>query len=166
MSQVREAHFVHEYFFDFNASGAALRAGYKSGDTGYALLKRPHIQKAIVDIARARVARVEIKADEVLAKLKAIMDTDIREAYDVHGALKRPHEMSPELGQLISSIETRELWGPEGEKIGESVKVKFWSKEKALEMLAKHLGLLIERVDVSGQVQVTFNLDIGADAED
>lgn len=37
----------------------------------------------------------------------------------------------------------------------ESVEIKLHSQEKALEMIAKHLGMLIERMKVEGDVKIT-----------
>ena len=65
--------FVREYLVDFNATQAAIRAGYSpktAGVQGHELLKKPEISEE-VDRGRARLAsKAAITAEEVINGLK------------------------------------------------------------------------------------------------
>jgi hypothetical protein len=64
--------FVREYLKDLNASAAYRRAGYRSKNSdvdGPALLGNPGVREAIDEALEARAQRVEVTADQVLARL-------------------------------------------------------------------------------------------------
>jgi phage terminase small subunit len=67
----KQERFVEEYLTDLNASAAALRAGYASGDIGRQLITKPHVQAAVAAAKGARSERTLVTADEVVAGLKA-----------------------------------------------------------------------------------------------
>lgn len=64
----KQARFVDEYLVDFNATQAAIRAGY-SEKTAYSIgwenLRKPEIKKAISE----RIAEMTMEADEALLRL-------------------------------------------------------------------------------------------------
>ncbi len=65
----KQAIFILEYLIDSNASQAALRANYKHPDIGRQLLTKTHV-KDVIDKARAkRVAKLELKGEEVLREI-------------------------------------------------------------------------------------------------
>lgn len=66
---VKQLKFVEEYLEDYNASQAALRAGYASVDEGYRLTTKPHIQEAIKAAAANRNLRLGISKDFIVAEL-------------------------------------------------------------------------------------------------
>lgn len=86
--------FITEYLVDFNATQAAIRAGY-SEKTAFSIgaenLTKPLIQQAIVEAREARSERVEWTADEILRDLKeiatdrAIEPKDRIKAYELGG---------------------------------------------------------------------------------
>lgn len=64
--------FVREYLVDLNASAAYLRAGYRTGNPnvcGPRLWAKVGIQAALRSHMEERAQRVEVTADQVLAKL-------------------------------------------------------------------------------------------------
>lgn len=65
---LKQRRFVEEYTKDWNASGAAFRAGYSEktcGEMGYENLKKPHIKKAIDE----RVELLCMSANEALIRM-------------------------------------------------------------------------------------------------
>jgi len=86
--------FVIEYTLDFNATQAAIRAGYSERTAysiGHDLLKIPEIKEAIAE----RVASLCVGPDEVLTRLGAMArgETPTRitgdtPTYDTHAALQ------------------------------------------------------------------------------
>lgn len=78
--------FVDEYIIDFNASKAALRAGY-SEKTAYSIgfenLKKPEIENAIDEAIVARTKRMHITQDHVLGMWWQIANADYNELSSV-----------------------------------------------------------------------------------
>lgn len=141
----REA-FVREYLVDLNAAQAAIRAGYSrktAEKIGWELLQQPEVRAAIDAAKAARASRVELKADDVLRELLAIARADLSEAFDEAGAVKKLRDIPAEVRRALAAYEPGE-WG---------VRLKFWDKTRALELLAKHLKLLTDKVEHSGSIE-------------
>lgn len=155
-----QARFVAEYPKDLNATAAAERAGYSKASApsqGSRLLKNRKVAKAIDEALQRRAERVEVKSDDVLRVLLRMLNADIGKAYGTNGKLLPVHELPEEIRLIVSSIETDE-WPTldagedrEGKPLppGRTVKLKFWSKEKALELAMRHLGMLKDKVEHS-----------------
>lgn len=139
---------------DLNATRAAIRAGYSektAASQGERLLRNVEIGEAINSAVEKRAERVEVTADEVLRELKRIALTDIRDAYTADGHLKKMKDMPEDIARAIGGVDTDELWDGHGEertRVGETVKVKFWPKLQALELLGKHLKLFTDRLEL------------------
>lgn len=146
--------FVEEYLKDLNATQAAIRAGYAesgAGTEGERLLKNADVKAAVEAALAARSDRVQVTVDEVLREMKRIAMVDVGEAFTQEGALKPLADMDPDVRRSIASIEVAELYEGHGEervRVGELRKVKFWDKKGALDSLAKHLGMYVERHQV------------------
>ena len=78
----KQKRFCEEYLIDFNATQAALRAGY-SQKTAYSIgdenLRKPEIQSEIQSLIKKRSERTGINADIVIKELVkiALADTEI-----------------------------------------------------------------------------------------
>ena len=78
----KQKRFCEEYLIDFNATQAALRAGY-SQKTAYSIgdenLRKPEIQSEIQTLIQKRSERTGISADTVITELAkiAFSDTEI-----------------------------------------------------------------------------------------
>lgn len=76
----RQKVFVSEYLVDFNATQAAIRAGYSKATAqriGSENLSKPLIQEAITESIKIRSERVGVTADMVLARWWEIATTDV-----------------------------------------------------------------------------------------
>lgn len=152
--------FVDEYLVDLNATQAAIRAGFsEKAATKIAseLLTKPLVRTAIDAAKVARAERVQVTSDEVLRELKHFAFADLGEAFDENGALKAIKDMPPGVRRAIASIETDELFEGHGEDrvhVGVTRKVKFWPKDKGLELLGKHLKMFTDKVEHSGSVSI------------
>jgi phage terminase small subunit len=158
MLKPRQVRFVEEYLKDLNATKAAMRAGYSprsAGVNGPRLLGNAGVAAAIADGKAKYAKRAEMTADEWRAAVARLARSDIRQFIDPEtGSLLPLTELSDEAALCLSSIkvlrEKTSIVG-EGKTVEEStVEVKMWSKERALEMYGKHLGLLTERHELSG----------------
>jgi phage terminase small subunit len=160
---LRQQRFVEEYPKDLNGMAAAVRAGY-SAHTADRIAARllnhcPHVKAAIEKKLGERAKRCEIKSDDVLRELDHVTHSDIAELVDEKtGCLKSVHAIPENARRAIASIEVEELFEKdvEGRQVlkGYLRKVKFWDKNRAAELLAKHKGLLIERLEVKHQLDV------------
>lgn len=80
MAKDRQKAFAEEYIVDFNATQAAIRAGY-SKKTAYSqgqrLLKNVEVQKRVTEAIQDRIRRTHITQDRVVLELAAIAFADM-----------------------------------------------------------------------------------------
>ena len=143
----RQCLFVSEYLIDFNAKQAAIRAGYppaSAANRGYELLHfcAPVMQRVEAALAE-RERRTLIAADRVLKEIARIAFADIRRylAEGPEGITVRPlAQLSDDDAAAVAEIRgAGKASGPRG--------VKLHDKRAALELLARHLGLVGKRRD-------------------
>lgn len=156
----KRTRFVAEYLVDLNARQAAIRAGYspKTAEVqGPRLLGNAQVSAAIQAGQRKKLAKLEITAERVLMEVARIAFSDIRAWFDDQGRLKPIADLSDDVAAALGSVElqrekTRTIAGETVTTVLEDcvVKVKAWDKGRALELLAKHFGLVKERVEHSG----------------
>jgi phage terminase small subunit len=145
--------FAQEYTVDHNATQAAIRAGYsrKSAHTeGCRLLRNAEVREAVGLAQLSAAEEAGARAADVLKELMRIGFADPAQVVDADGKLKALKEMTPDVRRAIASVEIEELFDGRGEnrvQIGVLHKVKFWDKPKALELIAKHLKMLTDRVE-------------------
>ena len=161
----KQARFVEEYLVDLNAVAAAERAGYSkmtAQKQAFTLLANPVIQHAVERAKKARSARTEITADNVLRELACLAFSDLSEILQVdkYGRVlcRTLDDLPPPVRRCIESIKQVTTETPDGEGgVVERVQlsVKLHSKVSALTLLVKHLGLEApQKVDVNAQVEV------------
>jgi len=95
-----------------------------------------------------------IDPDRALREAASLAYSDLADFYDDQGEIKPMKEWTPRMRAAVQSMETLDRDITPGER-GPAAKVhrlKLWDKPKNLEMLFKHLGLLIEKVHHSGEV--------------
>lgn len=141
--------FANEYLIDLNAT-RAYRVAYPSvkkeeaaAVNGSKLLRNTKVAAYIQKRMEERQKRTEITQDRVLEELAAIAfakATDYAEVKEGQVIIKDTANMDEQQVRAIAGIE-------EG-KFG--IKVKLNDKEKALELLGRHLGMFKDKVEVSG----------------
>lgn len=122
----KQQRFVEEYLCDLNATQAAIRAGYSERTAysqGQRLLKHAEVQKAIIEGQQKRAERVELSQDWVLARL---------------------------IENVERSMQAEPVLDSDGIPTGEYKYAGNWAN-KALELLGKHLGMFVERHEVTGK---------------
>jgi phage terminase small subunit len=153
----KQALFCREYLVDLNATQAAERAGYSAATAraqGARLLTKVDIAAEVERLGAEREKRTEITADVVLRELLAIARVDIAEAFTDAGTLRPIHEMPEAVRRAIAGIDVYEEYtgrGEERENIGQTKKVRFSDKIRALELLGKHLRLFVDSVELTGK---------------
>jgi phage terminase small subunit len=154
----KQQRFVSEYLVDLNATQAAIRAGYSAKNAnviGPRLLVNVGISAAIAAGKGKQLEAAELSAARVLEEMRRLAFVDMRSFFDEHGNLKPIHELAAEHGSVLASFEVIKKNAQAGDGVIDTIhKIKLWDKVRALEGLAKHFGLLIERVQVSGEVSL------------
>ncbi|MCT4534492.1 terminase small subunit [Halodesulfovibrio sp.] len=138
---VKQRRFVDEYLLDYNGRLAACRAGYaqkSAGATATRLLALPEIMQAISRKQAQRAQRTEITQDAVVRELAAVGFATLKDVCawdDGHLTLRNSQDINSaqaaSIAEITETVTSR----------GGTVRVKQHSKLKALEMLAKHVGL-------------------------
>lgn len=142
----KQERFCQEYIVDFNATQAAIRAGYSKKTAivqASQTLTKLNVQKRIEELTSRLQKKTDISREMIIAEYAKIAFTDIRDYFDENSRLLPIKDLSDKAAAALSGIEVDELWGysPDGKiQIGDTKKIKRWDKIKALEGLAKVYG--------------------------
>jgi phage terminase small subunit len=148
----RRRRFAEEYCVDFNATQAAIRAGYAPRGahvTGCRLLTEPKIAETIRKLMEAATKRAGITVERTQQEIARIAYGDIRRLFDGDNRLRDVTTLDEDTAAMLGGLETEELWGEtenaEGrtrrEVIGLTRKVKMRDKLKALDQCMSLLGM-------------------------
>lgn len=91
--------------------------------------------------------RGEWAKEMILREYRSIATTDIADVFTEGGKLRNVHEIPATTRRCIASIETDELFegvGRDRVQVGETKKIKFWDKGRALQDLGKTMGMFID----------------------
>ena len=147
--------FIKEYLRDFNATQAAIRAGY-SRKTAYSiaceLLKKPEIQTAI----RRDLDERLMTADEDLKRLAEMARGDMGDFMDISSmAFQLDLNKAKELGltHLIKKVRQKTITTVD--KNGEeeetnTIEIELYDAQEALNSIGKYHGLFVDRSEISG----------------
>jgi len=116
----------------------------------------PQVKNKAKERMRQYVADM-VDPDRVLQEAARLAFSDIREAFDEKGHLLPVKKWPDELASAISATESvrRNLDHADGQT-DLIVKLKVWDKPKNIELLCKHLGLLQERLDLKGDIEIKW----------
>lgn len=160
MLNPKQQRFVAEYLVNLNATQAAIKAGYsaKTAESqGSRLLSNAKVAALVAEGQAKRLDKAELTAVRVLEELRRLAFSDLRRLFDEQGNLRQIHELSAEDAACLASIEVvRENAQPGDGHMDNIHKIKVYDKTKALDMLAKHFGLLVERVEHSGGLEISW----------
>lgn len=144
----KQKKFCEEYMVDLNAKQAAIRSGY-SNNTAVAqasrLLVNVNVQNYIKRLKTKAAEVLEITTQQMLRRLKNWIDSDITETI---GLSPVEVQMLPiQVRRLITSYKHKIKRYPNPGKpdtVVEEIELKFVSKERAVEMVNKHIGFYDE----------------------
>lgn len=170
--------FVNEYLVDLNATQAAIRAGYSPKTayrTGADNLRKPQIQEEIQKSMKEREKRTEITQDFVLKELFAIANangSDFAKVAEEPIIVNGSYVVDPDTGEIkmrevVKIIPTDKLPEEKQKAISgiketrNGIEINTCDKVRALELLGKHLGMFKDKVELSGDADVTIK--IGSD---
>ena len=156
--------FADEYLIDLNAT-RAYRVAYpsvKKDETaranGSRMLTNANVARYIVERMEERQKRTEITQDRVVQELAAIAFARATDYAEVRYngvnsvvVIKPTAELSDEQICAIAGIKE----GANG------IEIKLNDKEKALELLGRHLGMWNDKLDVAGDMDMKIVVDYG-----
>jgi len=133
-----------------NGAAAARNAGY-SHDTARQiacnLLAEQEVQDRIAELADERNKKLNLDANDIIIELLRMLTADVSQALDESGNVKNIHDIPLDVRRAIASFEQEETGSA---KTILRTKIKFWSKEKAAELLGRHLTLFKDVLKVEG----------------
>jgi len=162
----RQAAWVQAYL-DAGCDGAKASeaTGLYVGNTSR-LLTLPAVQKAIAAGLEAAAKRAQLSVAGVLDEVRRLAFLDPRHMLDMRptvGGCENPnygnplpfHEWPEELTRCVASIEFDT--SPEGKRI--VGKVKFWNKNDALTVLAKHFKILVDQRQITLEGEIVHKYE-------
>lgn len=153
----KQTKFIQEYLVDLNATQAAIRAGYsaKTADVaGARLLRNVKVQSEISKKQEKLQKKTEISVERVIQEYMRIAFLDPIKIWNEKGQIRSIHEMDEDTRRAIAGLEISSI----GNTLETLKKIKLWDKPKALESLAKQLGMFIERREITGNVGLTVEI--------
>lgn len=160
--------FVKEFLVDLNATQAAIRAGYSertANEQGARLLANASISDAVAKAMKKRSERTEVTADRVLKEYAKLAFFDPRKLYRDDGSPIPIKELDDETAAAVAGLDIQELYDKEGNFIGYTKKYKLSDKIRALDSIAKHLGMFVDRVEHSGKLDHDVSIEGMSDDE-
>ncbi len=154
--------FAAEYPVDFNATQAAIRAGYSSKTAavkGCQLLKIPKIKEIVDEATEARMLALGITSQGVLEEIAKLAFSNMLDYIKItsNGLAEIDlTELDPGKAAAITdlTIESHKVPGQPGEV--QKVKFKLADKGVNLERLGKYLKLFTDRQEIESSFNVTI----------
>ena len=144
--------FCEEYLVDLNATQAAIRTGYArrtANRIGSQLLSKLVIQEKIAELVAERSQENLATVERIIKELCAIAFTKLTDIVyiDAQGQakVKPTAELTDAQQRAIESISETQF----------GVKIKMHDKTRAIELLGRHLGMWLDRVEVNNTGKVT-----------
>ena len=156
----KQQRFVEEYLVDLNATQAAIRAGYSQrsgGKIGHQLLEKTRLQQAILKAMERRSKRIEVTQDRVLLELGRIAFADMGDfaEWGPDGVtVKSDKDLNADQRAAIAEVSETKAGK------NQTIRFKLHDKKGALDALAKHLGMFIDRHEHGAVDGVRFKIDL------
>ena len=163
--------FVDEYLIDFNATQAAIRAGYSpdtANEQGSQLLARPDIRELVAEGQKAIAERTQTFQDNAVDELKIVGFSDLADFLTVkEGGIveqKSFDQLTKEQTKCIKKIKqvVRSSHSADGTILHQTatLEVELHDKLRALELLGRHLGMFNDTLRLEGALPLTISFDV------
>ena len=154
--------FINEYLVDFNATQAAIRAGYSEStaqEQSSQLLARPDIRALIAEGQKAIAERTQSFQDDAVSELKIVGFSDLADFLTVKdGGIveQKPfNELTKEQTKCIKKIKQtlRSSHSADGTILHQTavIEIELHDKLKALELLGRHLGMFNDSIRLKSE---------------
>lgn len=161
----KQTRFVAEYLVDYNATQAAIRAGYSprtAQEQGSRLLSHVMVAAAVEAGKSRLLERADLSATRVLEEIRRLALSNVQDLFDEHGNLKPIHLLTRDQAACIASLEVIKKNAEAGDGHMDIVhKLKVWDKTRVLEMAAKHFRLLADVIRVEDDAGLIDRLVAG-----
>ena len=151
----KQKKFVQEYLVDLNGTQACIRSGYSektARQIATDLLSKVHIQQALDEAQQKIIKKTKITQERVLEEYAKIAFSDLSEYISFENGkatLKNINDIPKNIRAVIAEIkETKD-----------GLTFKLHSKTDALNSIAKHLGMFIERSQIDINSQMTEDIE-------
>jgi phage terminase small subunit len=152
----KQALFCDEYFKDFNAKQAALRAGYSLATAlNGKLMALPKIKYHLQQRGAAAADAAQLSREMVLAELNKIAFATMGDYFGEDGKLKTMNVIKDDAKAALLNFTVTEG------KYGTTVKIRMSNKLSALEKIAKHVGFY--EAPEAGEFDGVTNASLAAD---
>ena len=155
----KQMRFVDEYLVDFNATQAAIRAGYseKTANTiGAQNLAKLSIQAEISRRQKDLQRRTEVTQERVVKELARIAFANMADYLHVETQTRTKDDGTEVVYQIVVLSETEDLSTDQRAALANvkqsvnGVEIKLHDKIKALELLGRHIGMFNDKLSLSG----------------
>lgn len=143
--------FVREYVKDFNATQAAIRAGYSkktAASQGERLLRNVDIQGQVKAILNSKEDEAEADRKLVLDSLRTIIKSKVTDYAQFQGERMRisdTEDLSEEQKYALGEMKEKTT------QHGGSLSFKLGNREQCLQLLGKHRGMFVDKLDLTTQ---------------
>jgi phage terminase small subunit len=149
----KDRRFVAEYLIDYNAAAAARRIGStakRADQQGHEYLRKPEIAAAITAGQAHDLAVAGLTKERLLQELGRLALVNIRDYFNADGSAKHPHELTEAQGACVAGFEVLIKNAAAGDGVTDTVwKFKLWDKGKSIENYMRHLGMFVEKVEIT-----------------
>lgn len=153
----KQAIFVKAYRIDRNATKAAIAAGYSEKTAhvaGSRLLKNAKVRAEIQHQDEKLNNKLDLSVEWVVKRLMFRADFDVRKFYNEDGSLKPVAALDTGTAYALQGLEIEKLYEHFGkgqaQNTGTLTKIKFADRDRALELLGRHLKMFTDKVEVGG----------------
>lgn len=132
-----------------NATQAAIRAGYSPDSArtqASQLLAEPDVQDRIAELANERNTELKLDANMIILELLRMLTSDPLNYVDKNGCVLSLADMPVDARRAVKKFYVDTI----GSGVVQRTHVEFWNKEKAAELLGKHLTLFKDVLQVEG----------------
>jgi phage terminase small subunit len=148
----RQEAFCNEYLIDLNATQSAIRAGYSKATAhaiAHKLLKKADIRQRLDELRSELLAAKAMTPGKVLDEWRKLATFDVRKLYHGDGTPRAIHDLDDDTAAAIVGLDCV-MVGNEDRGVGQVLKYKLASKQAALDSIAKHFGMFVDRTEHSG----------------
>ena len=154
----KQKRFVEEYIVDLNAKQAAIRAGYSvrtAEKQGWQMMQHAGIRTAIEKYQKNISKKTEITIENILQEYAKIAFTDLTEIIRFEKGLMSVEDFDKLDDKQKACIKkfkckTMERLNANGELVeSDWVEIELHDKQHALDMLGKHLGMFVQKLEVT-----------------
>lgn len=148
--------FCANYLQSRDVKQASLETGISYSE-GQRIYNNKHVQRAISKITDTLYIKHNIDPSSLVKKVQEVAEVDMIEFQNPDGSYKNNlKDVSPETRRAVKSFTVKNLYGEDMNGmqtvVGQMIKVEFWDKLKAVEMVGREVSLFKETKKIEHDV--------------